>query len=343
MTTNLMKYTLEDFNNITFNGFKFNFPEDTLKIISEIALEVGSPNYVKTPVFQKRENPMKIDNTINDMDKKNTGSNRRRRGNRGAEIVNDDDWETIRTFHTTKIEEKKGIESKIDLLRSNMNKLSDKNYNDIKDKIIENIDNIFNETTDNDEILKIVTIIFEIASTNRFYSKIYADLYTELIKKYDIMMNVFENNFNQFLSLFDVIEYVEPNVDYDKFCKINKDNEKRKALSTFFINLMNNNVITEIKIVNIIRNLMNQIYLFINESGKKNEVDELTENVALLYNKNLFKSDNKLQNNNDEINYELIDNMTITEIIKKLAHSKTKNHLSLTTKSIFKFMDLIEM
>ena len=342
MTKNIMKYTLEDFNNITFKGFTFHFPEDTLKIISEIALEVGSPTYVKTPVFQQRESPIKIDNMINDMDKKNMGSNRRRRGARSTEIVNADHWETIRTFHTTKIEHKKGIETKIDLLRCNMNKLSDKNYNDIKDKIIENIDNIFNDTTDNDEILKIVTIIFEIASTNRFYSKIYADLYTELIKKYDIMMNVFENNFNQFLSLFDVIEYVEPNVDYDKFCKINKDNERRKALSSFFINLMNNNVITEIKIVNIIRNLMNQIYLFIHESGKKNEVDELTENVAILYNKKLFKCD-KLENNNCKVDYDLIDNMTITEIIEKLAHSKTKNYLSLTTKSIFKFMDLIEM
>jgi uncharacterized protein YihD (DUF1040 family) len=337
-----MKYTLEDFNNITFNGFKFNFPEETLKIISEIALEVGSPNYVKTPVFQKRENSIKIDSVMQDIDKKNIGLNRRRRGNKSIEIVNDDDWETLRTFNTTKIEEKKGIESKIDLLRSNMNKLSDKNYNDIKDKIIENIENIFNDTTDKDEILKIVTIIFEIASTNRFYSKIYADLYTELIKKYEIMMNVFENNFNQFLSLFDVIEYVEPNVDYDKFCKINKDNEKRKALSTFFINLMNNNVITEIKIINIIRNLMNQIYLFINESGKKNEVDELTENIAILYSKKLFRCD-KLENNNCKVDYDLIDNMTITEIIEKLAHSKTKNYLSLTTKSIFKFMDLIEM
>lgn len=342
MTTNIMKYTLEDFNNITFNGFKFNFPEETLKIISEIALEVGSPNYVKTPVFQKRENSIKIDSVMQDIDKKNIGLNRRRRGNKSIEIVNDDDWETLRTFNTTKIEEKKGIESKIDLLRSNMNKLSDKNYNDIKDKIIENIENIFNDTTDKDEILKIVTIIFEIASTNRFYSKIYADLYTELIKKYEIMMNVFENNFNQFLSLFDVIEYVEPNVDYDKFCKINKDNEKRKALSSFFINLMNNNVITEIKIINIIRNLMNQIYLFINESGKKNEVDELTENIAILYSKKLFRCD-KLENNNCKVDYDLIDNMTITEIIEKLAHSKTKNYLSLTTKSIFKFMDLIEM
>ena len=105
---------------------------------------------------------------------------------------------------------------------------------------------------------------------------------------------------------------------------------------------MNNNVITEIKIINIIRNLMNQIYLFINESGKKNEVDELTENIAILYSKKLFRCD-KLENNNCKVDYDLIDNMTITEIIEKLAHSKTKNYLSLTTKSIFKFMDLIEM
>ena len=345
MTTKLMKYTLEDFNNITFNGFKFNFPEDTLKIISEIALEVGSPNYVKTPVFQKRENPMKYSNmnTNIDSDKKlSASSNRRRRGNKGMEMINDDDWEIIRTFNTTKIEEKVGIDSKIDILRSNMNKLSDKNYHDIKDKIIETVDNIFQDDTDSDEILKIVTTIFEIASTNRFYSKIYADLYTELIKKYDIMMDVFENNFNKFLDLFDTIEYVEPNVDYDRFCKINKDNEKRKALSAFFINLMNNKIITEVKIRNIIRILFNQLYHFINQDNKKNEVDELTENVAVLYNKDLFKCDVNLKKR-DEIDYELIDNFTITELIEKIAHSKTKNYLSLTNKSIFKFMDLIEM
>lgn len=54
MTTKTMKYTLENFNNIQLNGFKFDFPDDTLKLISELALEVGSPNYVKTPTFQKK-------------------------------------------------------------------------------------------------------------------------------------------------------------------------------------------------------------------------------------------------------------------------------------------------
>ena len=318
------------------------FPEDTLKIISELALEVGSPNYVKTPVFQKRDPALKNDTLNNskdwdidkDLDKKNNFGNRRKRGNKVNEIVSDENWEAIRSFQITKIEEKDGLEGKIDILRSNMNKLSDKNYSDIKNKIIENIDIIFNDNCNTDEILKVVTMLFDIASTNRFYSKIYADLYTDLIEKYDIMLKVFEENFNKFLSLFDVIEYVEPNVDYDKFCRINKDNEKRKAFSAFLINLMNNNIISKDKIINIIRNLLNQINSFINEDNKKNEVDELTENIAILYKKELFTYN---------IDYELINGKTITEIINHLAHCKPKNYLSLTNKSIFKFMDLIDM
>jgi hypothetical protein len=345
MTSKIMKYTLEDFNNITFNGFKFDFPQDTLQIISELSLEVGSPNYVKTPVFQKRENPMKSDvNSINknfnagDINefnaKNNFGNNRRKRGNKVIEILNDADWEALRTFQTTKIEEKNGLDGQIDILRSNMNKLSDKNFSEIKEKILDNVDKIFNENCSSNEILRVVTTLFDIASTNRFYSKIYADLYTELIKKYDIMLNVFEENFNKFLNLFDVIEYVDPSVDYDKFCKINKDNEKRKALSAFFINLMNNNIISKDKIVNIVKNLLNQINNYISQDNKKNEVDELTENVAILYKKNLF--------NADSIN-DLENGISVNEFIYKLAHSKTKNYLSLTNKSIFKFMDLIDM
>ena len=345
MTSKIMKYTLEDFNNITFNGFKFDFPQETLQIISELTLEVGSPNYVKTPIFQKRENPMKVGSITSDSNgkecdnfnkKNNFGNNRKKRGNNVTEILNDEDWEVLRTFQTTKIEEKYGIEGKIDVLRSNMNKLSDKNFSDIKEKIIENIDAIFNDDCSSEEILKVVTILFEIASTNRFYSKIYADLYTDLIKKYDIMLKVFEDNFNKFLSLFDVIEYVDPSVDYDKFCKINKDNEKRKALSAFFINLMNNNIISQDKIIIIIKNLLNQINDFISQDNKKNEVDELTENVAILYKKKLFVS-------NEDSNFELLNGTTISKFIYKLAHSKSKNYLSLTNKSIFKFMDLIDM
>ena len=64
MATKAMRYTLDDINSILFNGFEYNLPEKTLEIISNLALQVGSPDYVKTPVFKKRENPMKVEPAI---------------------------------------------------------------------------------------------------------------------------------------------------------------------------------------------------------------------------------------------------------------------------------------
>jgi hypothetical protein len=332
MNIQILKYTLEDFNNITYNGFKFDFPENVLKIISDLASEVGSPNYVKTPIFEKRDNPLKGGEILKEQ---NTVLNllKKKKNNRSKEIINDNDWDALRTFQPTKIEEKVGIENQIDLIRSYLNKLTDKNYIDIRNKIIDLIDNIFLEQIDNEKLMKLGNTIFEIASTNRFYSKMYADLYSDLIHKYQIMREIFNINFNNFNKLFDNIQYVDPNIDYDLFCKINKDNEKRKALATFFVNLMINKIISEKSIIDITTNLFHQIYNFINIDNKKNEVDELTENISILYKRDLFE-----QNCHD-----LIDGMTIIQLVEKLAHSKSKSYLSLTNKSIFKFMDLIEM
>ena len=73
MAVKTMKYSLEDVNQIIFNGFDFKLPDQTLEIISNLALQVGSPDYVKTPVFQKRENPLKSDVPIKDVKKGKRG------------------------------------------------------------------------------------------------------------------------------------------------------------------------------------------------------------------------------------------------------------------------------
>ena len=300
-----LKYTLKDFNEIMFNGFNLVLPDSTIDIISKLAQEVGSPDYVKTPVFKKRDNkdlPFK---------KKRVA-------------------ETSKSFQTTRLEEKIGIDAQIDMIRSNLNKMTDKNYIDIRNKIFDTIDEIITET---DDINRVSTVVFEIASTNRFFSKIYAELYADLVNKYDAMKVVFENSLSQFTQLFDTIEYVDSTVDYDRFCKINKDNERRKALSAFFINLMDNNIIPKDRIVEITRNLLFQMYTFISMDNKKNEVDELTENIALLYRVDLYAT----------LTHEPIDGMNIVQIIDKIARSKTKDYKSLTNKALFKFMDLVNL
>ena len=327
MTAKIIRYTLEDFNNLIFNGFNYELPSETLKIISELSLEVGSPSYVKTPIFQKRENSVKVE----------IGGNFKKKKGKNMEI-NDNDWESLRTFQTTKIEERVGINSEIDNIRSHLNKLSDKNYIDIRNKIMEIIDNVVSNNGSAEDIGRVSSTIFEIASTNRFYSKMYAELYSDIITKYEFMKDVFKDSLSQFSELFNVIEYVDPLVNYDKFCKINKDNEKRKALGVFFINLSLNGIIPNLTIINITRNLLFQIYSFISQENKKNEVDELTENIALFYKKDFYEDDD-----DDSAEYELIDGFTISEIIKQLAHSKVKDYKSLTNKAIFKFMDMIDM
>jgi hypothetical protein len=259
----------------------------------------------------------------------------KKKRNKNTEVLNDDDWETLRTFQTTKIEQKVGLEAKFDIIRSYLNKLSDKSYSDFKTKIMETMEEIISEYDNNEEILRFGTSIFEIASTNRFYSKLYADLYAELISNFDIMREVFYNSFDTFLEMFNNIEYIDPSVDYDKFCKINKDNEKRKALSSFFVNLMINKVISEEQIIMLLKNLLTQIHTFISVENKKNEVDELTENIAILYKKEIFDNN---KNNDCEV-----AGFKIPELITKIANSKTKDYLSLSNKSIFKFMDIIDM
>ena len=331
MTAKLNKYTLNDFNDLLFNGFNYELPNETVCIISELALEVGSPDYVKTPIFQKKENPMKGETNLDNTSDGNRGSRRKR--NKNMEI-NDSEWETIRSFQTTKMSDREGIECEIDNIRSYLNKITDKNYDDLSARIIGLIGDISSRTPE--DIKHVSSSIFDIASTNRFYSKIYADLYTAIIKTHDILKCSFEESLSNFSELFNVIEYVDPKVDYDKFCKINKDNEKRKALGSFFVNLSINGVIPALTIQTITRTLLSQIYKYISEENKKNEVDELTENIALFYKKEFFE-------NEDDVNYELINGYTITEIVERIANSKSKDFKSLTNKAIFKFMDMVEM
>ena len=185
-------------------------------------------------------------------------------------------------------------------------------------------------------MLRLSCTIFEIASTNRFYSKIYAELYSELTTKYEIMKTTFETNLENFTELFNTIEYIDPKVNYDKFCEINKTNEKRKSLAAFYLNLMCNGIIPKKTIMVITRNLLFQLYTFISEDDKKNEVDELTETVSILYKKEIYTDD-------EGDDYQQIEGYTVYEIIEKIANSKVKDYKSLTNKSLFKFMDLIDM
>ena len=319
MSVITMSYSLDDFHTICANGHNYKLSDDVLSIISKIVSEVGSPSYVKTPVFNKKS-----------YIKSDTSDKRRKPFKKEATTVQS-------AYKSTNADNKTGIALHIDTIRSYLNKLSDKNVTDITNKITELIDQIMNDTdvteeTKNDELSNVSKIIFNIASTNRFYSAIYADVYSQLVTKYELIRLTFETNLNVFLDLFNNIEYVDASVDYDRFCKINKDNEKRKALSAFFVNLMNKNIITRAKIIEITKTLAALLHNYISEDDRKNEVNEIAENLFILYNKKY----------DGDYNCVIIGNEPINSFIKRLSKSKVNDYKSLPSKTIFKFMDLME-
>ena len=324
MIKNMIKntYQLEEFQNIIYNGFNFTIPDETIEKISNLAIQVGSNN-VKQTVFNKN-NETKIKNNLTSTDDK------KRKNNKNNEIKKDE-WELLRTFETTKKQQKLGIENDFDVIRSYINKLTDKNYIDMRNKIVEIIEKIITEKKTTADLYQIGANIFEIASSNKFYSKIYAELYADLSSKFDFIKTTYEENFNKFIGLFNNIEFAVSNENYDKFCEINKINDKRKSLALFYMNLMDLGVIHKDEIIQITKILLSKIYEFIYLDNKKNEVDELTETISILYKKEIYD------------NIVTIDGLTIYEIIVKIANSKVKDFKSLSNKSLFKFMDLIEM
>ena len=350
------KYTIHDINNIILNGFEYKLDDQIVEVISNLTSEVGSPTYIKTPNFQK-QNTENEDNKAQKYQSrsiygpggagggvgsggngKNNNSTKRHKGmtnKQHLDAVKDDDWETIRTFSTTKMEQHEGIDVFIDNIRSNLNKMSIKTYDEINTNVITNIDELLSQKISDEEAHKISSIIFDIVSSNRFYSKLYANLYSNLISKYEFIKIVFKEKEASLCDVLNNVHYISPDENYDLFCKMNNENEKRKALVSFFVNLVLYDVIALGKIEELLIQLLDNLNVLIKEENKKFVVDEYIEIIFILYNKELFNNENKNINSDNHAK--------IIEIIKHLAGVKVKTYPSLSSKSIFKLMDIVEM
>lgn len=281
-----------------------NLPKDVSNLINELAQQVASPLYNPTPIFNKEYNDKK-----QHVYKKNNH-------------CNSDIFHKKNENQTTN-----SINNSISQIRGLLNKLTDKNYKNVVIEIKEKLYNIKNRDEKN-EILEIYNALYNIATSNRFYSKLYAKLYAELIEEYPDMKSLTIDELNKFTELFNNIEYVDSDEDYDKFCKINANNEKRKALGMFLLNLVKINILEKSKYTEITCSLLDKLLKLVQEDNKSNEVNEITEIISLMYDKEIFL---------DCLEY--FDGAPIINVFTHLAQSN-KKYPSLSNKSKFKFMDL---
>ena len=136
-----------------------------------------------------------------------------------------------------------------------LNKLTEANYDKLKVElfsIIEKIDSL-------EEIKHITELIFKIASSNMFYSRLFSKLYTELIQIKREFYEVFQDRFDIHTRDIDQLNYVDPNVDYDEYCNYIKRVEHVKSSLMFFINLMKTNICNLDNIVELCLKLQNTL------------------------------------------------------------------------------------
>ena len=322
-----IKYSYEDIETIAFNGFHCSIPQETLDIISTIAVKVGSPAYIKTPVFQKREQTKSTTNDATPV--------RRRRAK--DIMLGNTDWDAPQTLSLTSsvLVQREGIDAQINQIRVCLNKLSETTYDDNLLQIKTILNAICVDASD-DDLYRVGNVIFEIASNNKFFSKLYANAYTELMKSFHQLIDIFDKNYEAYLLLFKNIVYVDPDVDYNQFCINNVSNEKRKATSAFFVNLSLNGIIPPQHIMNVLKELFESVLTLMVQPNKTNEVCELIENIAILYNAQVLKLSDTLETT---LNHDGVEK-TIAQVITQLSTTRMKTYPSLSSKSIFKCMDL---
>ena len=239
------KYNLNDFEDIKNNNFIEELNITSIKMINKISKKVGAPSYRKTPVFRKKRN----DGNFNDTN-------------------------FITTTFEVKIDENQINQDKI---RELLNKITNNNYDDISDEIINNLQHFI--YTQNDMVLMdFGKSIFEISSVNKFWVKLYAKLFNKLILTFPKMRKICINEYTKLLNIFKVIEFGDEN-NYDEFCRINKNNAKRRSLLSFYMELYKYGILGNNDLKILIETLFDLLKI---NSNNKQLVEEIYENIDII-------------------------------------------------------------
>lgn len=217
------------------------------------------------------------------------------------------------------------INGLIDSLRLNMNKLSEKNYA-TQFKKIKTILNELEEEFEDSDIERCALIIFEIASTNLFYSNLYARLYQDLYKYFKLMQKPLKTTLKTFIKSYKEIETINQVENYDLFCKIIKNNDRRLAILNFLVQLIKYGIVEQEFIFDIIHYIIKTTK---DENTSKDEVQHLSEHLYIIV---------------KEIKRILLDNIiwnNISECVDEYSQMKPNGNISY--KTIFKYMDINDL
>lgn len=345
------RYSLSQFNDIIFDGgVEYKLSSNITNILRTLSELLPDTDITTTSSdnYQYRKESEYTPTKPRDIPTKYVSKNRTTPlQSKNAKPINNSassDWTTLRNYKTTQVDIKHGVDKTFNEIRITLNKLSNKTYDQPRDRILELLKEIMDPSTMDDDkssareddvdsdnqkhnIQFIAKSVFDIASTNKFYSEIYATLYKDLVSNYDVFRDMLDGFVQIYIDEFSKIHYVDADDNYDLFCEYTKKCDQQKATSTFIVNLLKKRVLTPSKTGDTIRQIYAFYMDFIAAAGRENEAEEIAECMSILITRGVT---------------ELTANRgtDIMPICLALASMKTVDFPSLTNRAVFKFKDI---
>lgn len=306
----MYKYQLSDIENILFNSFVPCLSDYTKETIAFLNAHVDE----NEPVQNSK--PVKASKKPNYVHKKDLAST----------------WIQPKTeFKTTKIDLKDGYEKELNTIRSNMNRLTATNLSTQVPVICADMERFLQQFPDEKQHL--FKLVFDIISMNKYLVKPNALLMRECVIQIPEFMDHINTHYDSYLNSVHSIEAVDQNIDYNKYCEFIKVNDKRKTFSSFFTELFLYEILTQEKLANIIQFFLDTTREHIDVENKSVMIEELTENIYLII--SILKPQWATLPEDWSA--------SICRQIKEISLLKSKEHVSLSNRVVFKYMDINDL
>ena len=309
-------YRIEDFLKILFNGFDVKVASDVEQTLKFLESNITPTEDLRSAGAATGAGA----GTIRRKPKQIIGASRV------------DDWNTVRTAKSVaaaKPEVKEGPEKTIKDIRIALNKFTIKNADTQKDAIVQLIRLLGAEETN-----KITDMIFDIVSSNGFYSELYVNLYKHLISEFAFFADKLPDILGKYKNSFNNIVPVDPNVDYDAYCAYTKQNDLRKSMTMFIVNLVKQGVLQSNDILDLILHLEELVLNTATDAAQSNSIEEIIDNIYIIVteSKPLLKSSKPWTD-------VLLPNIKRISQLRKLDAAK---YVGMSNRASFKVMDIID-
>ena len=205
---------------------------------------------------------------------------------------------------------------------------------DTQESVFEDTNEVVShEVVSHEAVQKIGQFIFDIASTNQFFSELYAGLYQDLVAQHAVFSEILEVFVENFQSTLDAVPYCDPATDYDGYCQYTKHNERRRATAAFFVMLVVRGVLSGTRLAALVTHIQLLMETAIVEVDRTNEVEELTEVLFLL----ITLGATSLQADDSHC-----WTTTIVPTLQTMSQRKSKDFASLSSRAVFKHRDILD-